>query len=159
MVHAIEDLQKDWPGWKIWRSSGGSWMATRRIPKPKAPAGFFTSLGFPAETLMEDGPRELTAALKNQAAIEAELKSFTTLDHGPGHPIGPACPLSCLALTRATEHALIVYWHGDGQYAPTVRDLLRLCQERSLTTIFGTNVERAGEIDRKLKTLGIEERV
>ena len=152
MVHAIEDLQKDWPGWKLWRTET-MWNATRRGPKPQEPAEFFSRRGHLVRTILEDSARDLAAALENQAAIETELAAFVADDHSPGHSIGPACPLSCLGLTQGTEDALVMHWRGDGQYAPAIRDLLQLREDRDLMSIFGISYGRAGEIDRRLKAL------
>ncbi|GAA0968589.1 hypothetical protein [Actinocorallia libanotica] len=151
-AETIEDLQKDWPGWKLWRTET-MWNATRRGLKPQEPAEFFSRRGHLVRTILEDSARELAAALENQAAIEAELTAFLADDHSIEHPIIPACPIACLALQQGTEDALVMHWRSDGQYAPTIRDLLQLREDRDLTALFGISYSRAGEIDRKLKAL------
>jgi len=118
-------LQRDWPNWSIWRTET-LWNATRRGPLPETPRGFFSRHGQLALTLLEDGPRELLAALENQAAIEAEAEAILALGHTGDHAVTAACPIRCLNLQQATEDALIVHWRAEGNYAPTVRDLLQL---------------------------------
>jgi hypothetical protein len=71
----LDDLQQNWPGWNI-RRGETLWKATRRAPKPNTPPGFSTNHGHLVETILEDGPHELLAALENQAAIEQELAEF-----------------------------------------------------------------------------------
>lgn len=62
MSSEIEVLQAEWPGWCIW-TTGSLWVATRRGPKPDQDSAEL------AQTLIEDGDRELSAALKQQAEI------------------------------------------------------------------------------------------
>ncbi|GAA0962451.1 hypothetical protein [Actinocorallia libanotica] len=61
-----EDLQNNWPDWRIWRSSGGSWMATRRrtLTVDEVSEGL-------AHTLMENAEHELLAELDEQQRIES----------------------------------------------------------------------------------------
>jgi len=148
----VEDIQRDWPHWRIWRTENW-WNATRRPPRLDVPTDFFSRRGNIVLTLMEDGPRELLAALENQAVIEEEIAKFGDVDHSVEHTIGPRCPISCLGLQQATEDALVMHWRGEGQHAPTIRDLLRLRLARDLTSLFGVSWARASEIDRKLKAL------
>lgn len=77
-------------------------------------------------------------------------------DHSTEHTVTESCPLSCLGLTQGTEDALVMHWRSDGQYAPTIRDLLQLREDRDLTDVFGISYGRAGEIDRRLKAVGLE---
>ncbi len=153
MVHAetTDELQNDWPGWTLWRSDGGSWMATRRTPKPTPPAGFFTRRGDLVLTLMERTERDLLKALENQAAIEQEIEVARATDHSTEHTVTPACPLACLGLQSGTEQALLAHWRGEGQYAATIADLLELRETRQLTTVFNIGWGRLGEIGRRLK--------
>lgn len=74
----LEGLQKGWPGWKLWRTET-MWNATRRGPKPEMPAGFSVLRGYLALTLLEEGPHELLAALKEQVAIEEEIAASLDL--------------------------------------------------------------------------------
>lgn len=59
-----EDLQAAHPDWKLWRSNGGSWMATRN---------HLLSIGelFPHldNTLMEKTPEELAEKLAEQKRL------------------------------------------------------------------------------------------
>ncbi len=63
-----KNLQKAWPDWKIWRSDGGSWMATRR--------GTLTAAEIRARlayTLMEPNAEQLVDMLTEQAEIAESL--------------------------------------------------------------------------------------
>jgi hypothetical protein len=156
-VHAdtLEQLQKDWPAWRIWRTET-MWNATRRGGLPETPRGFFSRRGQLVLPLLEDSPHELLAALERQAAIEEEAKAILALGHTGEHPITLACPIRCLGLQQGTEDALIVHWRADGIYAPTIRDLLQLREIRDLTTVPGISYGRRGEISRRLQELGLE---
>jgi hypothetical protein len=62
-----ERLQRQHSGWRVWRSDGGSWLATRRgrqLTQAQIDAGLAT-------TLMENTAEELREALAGQARIEA----------------------------------------------------------------------------------------
>jgi hypothetical protein len=61
-----ERLQEQHPDWRVWRSDGGSWLATRR-GRPLTNAQMYAGL---ASTLMEDTAEELRGALRCQAQIE-----------------------------------------------------------------------------------------
>ena len=72
MCATPEELQGDWPGWCIWRSSGGSWMATRRriLTVDEVGEGL-------ASTLMEDSEHELLAQLSEQQRTESDRNGMT----------------------------------------------------------------------------------
>jgi hypothetical protein len=68
MHETTDGLQEAWPGWRIWRADGGSWMATRRriLSCEEVGEGL-------AHTLMEDTEDELAAQLEQQRCIEDVL--------------------------------------------------------------------------------------
>ncbi|GAB3654881.1 hypothetical protein GCM10027589_13840 [Actinocorallia lasiicapitis] len=57
----IAAVQKDWPAWRIWRASGGSWMATRRVT-----VEIYDVSESRGNTLMEDSRDDLVARLNAQ---------------------------------------------------------------------------------------------
>lgn len=66
MVRAdTTDLQDEHPGWKLWRSGGGSWMATRRKV-----LGFDELFPSFANTLMENTAEDLAGKLAEQKRLE-----------------------------------------------------------------------------------------
>jgi hypothetical protein len=67
MVHAgVEDLQEEYPDWKLWRAAGGSWMATRREV-----LGFDELFPDLANTLMEATAAALAEKLAEQRRLAA----------------------------------------------------------------------------------------
>ena len=146
-------LQTDWPGWSIWLSDGGSWMATRRDGRVRTPEGFFSPRGSLVKTLMEPDPRALRAALENQAGIATEVEAFLDLDHTREHPVNPACPLKCLGLTAATENALSRHMLADNRWVRMVGDVLALHESHALWGISGFGQTRVEETEAKLEEL------
>jgi hypothetical protein len=151
----IDELRADWPGWSVW-VTGSTWVATRRARTPETPPDFFCRHGEPAATLIEDGPDELLAALRAQAAVEKALAAFRSVDHGRPHRLGPGCPLGCLRLTAQTERALAAYWVFAGRYRPTVGDLLELRAGEDLRHVPGIGRGRLAEIEAKLEGLAVD---
>ncbi|MEO3786219.1 hypothetical protein ABGB12_23060 [Actinocorallia sp. B10E7] len=146
----IDRLRETWPGWSVW-VTGSLWVATRRTPVPDVPPGFFSPRGEPAATLIEDGPDELQAALREQAAIEDAVRAARAVDHDGPHPLSPSCPLGCLQLKVQTERALIAHCVFGGRYAPTIADLLAMRESGDLAHIPEIGRNRLTEIETSLK--------
>lgn len=145
----IDDMRAAWPGWSVW-VTGSTWVATRRARVPEVPPGFFCRHGDPAATLIEDGPDELLAALRAQAAVEKALETALSVDHDRPHRPGPGCPLGCLRLKTQTERALTAHWVFAGRYKPTIGDLLELRESEDLRHVPGIGRGRLTEIEAKL---------
>ncbi len=148
----VDRLQEAWPGWGIW-VTGSLWVATRRGRAPSAPPDFFSPHGEPAATLVEDGPDELQAALRGQAAIEEAIRNAHEVDHDGPHLLGPACPLGCLGLKVQTERVLLAHCVFGGRYAPTISDLLVLRENGDLAHVPAIGRTRLTEIEDRLRTL------
>ena len=152
----LDSLQGEWPNWKLWRTET-LWLATRRRPKYTPPEGFFCARGEFALTLVEDGPRELLSALQNQAVIEESIRAVRAVDHDSEHPVGPACPLKCLALSVRTERVLNAHWLPGERRVSTVGDALMLKESGALKDVSKIGPERIKEIDRRLQELHVGE--
>ncbi|MEO5877546.1 MAG: hypothetical protein ABIS86_19165 [Streptosporangiaceae bacterium] len=72
-IITAEHLQADWPAWHLWRSQGGSWMATR--VRTLTDAEMRSGLGC---TLMEGTADELLTQLLVQQARESALTETTS---------------------------------------------------------------------------------
>ncbi|GAA2718686.1 hypothetical protein [Actinocorallia aurantiaca] len=151
-ANTIDRLRETSPGWSVW-VTGSLWVATRRGPVPDVPPGFFSLRGEPAATLIEDGPDELQAALREQDAIEDAVRAARAVDHDGPHPLNRSCPLGCLRLKVQTERALIAHCVFGGRYVPTIADLLTLRESGDLAHIPGIGRTRLTEIEDRLRTL------
>lgn len=67
-LYDLGEISEAWPDWKIWRSDGGSWMATRR--RTLSAAEIRARL---AHTLMEPDAEKLVEQLVEQAQIAESL--------------------------------------------------------------------------------------